>query len=91
MSAYDSAEELFKWCRVPPEELTRHPQAKVMVPFAGREPANTVIWEGRFASLRAAEEALKTLETSDDHSRLLINQIVFFKDAWVEFYEVLGL
>jgi hypothetical protein len=67
------------------------PKGERMIPLAGREPANTLIWEGRFESLRAAEEALKTLETSDDHSRLLKNQIVFFKDAWVEFYEVLGL
>jgi glucosamine-6-phosphate deaminase len=29
MWAYTSSEELFKWCRIPPEELPRHPQAKV--------------------------------------------------------------
>src|SRR5438876_1698249 len=31
MFSYASAEELFKWCKVPPEELTRHPQAKVKI------------------------------------------------------------
>jgi len=29
MFAYTSSEELFKWCKIPPEELPGHPQAKV--------------------------------------------------------------
>lgn len=29
MFAYEDSEELFRWCKVPPEELPHHPQAKV--------------------------------------------------------------
>ena len=29
MFAYESSEELFKWCKIPPAELPNHPQAKV--------------------------------------------------------------
>src|SRR5271157_3245313 len=29
MLAYESAEELFSWCRIPPEELPNHVKAKV--------------------------------------------------------------
>jgi hypothetical protein len=65
------------------------PKGERMTPIAGREPGNTLIWEGRFESLRAAEEALKSLETSGAHTKLFNQQVPFFQDAWVEFYEVL--
>jgi glucosamine-6-phosphate deaminase len=29
MSAYESSQELFAWCRIPPEELPHHPRAKL--------------------------------------------------------------
>ncbi len=65
-------------------------QGDRMVPLAGREPGNTLIWEGRFESLAAAEKALKSLETSEDHTQLFQKQVPYFQDAWVEFYEVLN-
>ena len=67
------------------------PKGERMTPIAGREPGNTLIWEGRFESLRAAEEALKTLETSAQHTDLFQKQVPFFQDAWVEFYELLDM
>jgi hypothetical protein len=66
------------------------PHGDRMVPLAGREPGNTLIWEGRFESLAAAEKALKSLETSEDHTQLFQKQVPYFQDAWVEFYEVLN-
>jgi len=60
-----------------------------MAPMAAREPGNTLVWESKFDDLAAAERALKTLETSADHQRLLDQQIPYFEEAWVEFYEVL--
>lgn len=60
-----------------------------MAPLAAREPGNTLVWESKFDDLAAAERALKTLETSADHQRLLDKQIPYFQEAWVEFYEVL--
>jgi glucosamine-6-phosphate deaminase len=29
MHSYDSSEQLFRWCKIPPEELPTHPEAKV--------------------------------------------------------------
>lgn len=60
-----------------------------MAPVAAREPGNTLVWESKFDDLAAAERALKKLETSADHQRLLDQQIPYFEEAWVEFYEVL--
>ena len=60
-----------------------------MAPIAAREPGNTLIWEARFDDLASAERALKALDVSADHQRLLALQIPYFQDAWVEFYEVL--
>jgi hypothetical protein len=65
------------------------PKGERMVPLAGREPVNTLVWEGRFETLSAAEEALKSLERSDQHTMLFKQQVPYFQDAWVEFYEVL--
>jgi hypothetical protein len=65
------------------------PKGERMVPVAAREPGNTLIWEGHFENLRAAEEALKTLETCAQHTKLFQQQVPYFQDAWVEFYEVL--
>jgi glucosamine-6-phosphate deaminase len=51
MSAYNSSQELFAWCKVPPEELPDHPQAKVKLKIVPTpramyaEFANTLIDE----------------------------------------------
>jgi hypothetical protein len=29
MTAYESSEQLFEWCKIPPEDLTSDPRAKV--------------------------------------------------------------
>ena len=60
-----------------------------MAPIAAREPGNTLVWEARFDDLAPAERALKALDASPGHQRLLEKQIPYFQDAWVEFYEVL--
>ena len=65
------------------------PRGERMAPIAAREPVNTLIWEGRFATLHDAEDALKTLEATPQHTELFNQQVPYFQDAWVEFYEVL--
>lgn len=60
-----------------------------MVPLASREPGNTLIWQGRFADFKAAQEALKFFENSPEHTRLYDQQKHFMEDTWVEFYETL--
>jgi hypothetical protein len=67
------------------------PRGQRMVPIAAREPGNTLIWEGNFKDLAAAEEVLKALEHGEQHQKLFEKQVPFFEDAWVEFYELLDL
>ena len=67
------------------------PQGRRSRPFAGREPANTLIWECELATLAEVNEALATLGRDPDHARLLKQQIPYFLEAWTEVYEVLEL
>ena len=67
------------------------PRGRRSRPFAGREPANTLIWECELATLAEVNEALATLGRDPDHARLLKQQIPYFLEAWTEVYEVLEL
>lgn len=58
-------------------------------PFAGREPANTLVWECELPTLAEVTRTLATLGSDADHARLLKRQIPFFLEAWTEVYEVL--
>ncbi len=71
------------------EERGILPKGERLMPISGREPGNTVIWQRRFESLCEAEAALKLFESNPEHTELAKMQLPFFKDAWIEFYEVL--
>jgi hypothetical protein len=60
-----------------------------MTPLASREPGNTLIWQARFPSLAAAEEALQAIAASPEHTRLYERQKQYMTDTWTEFYETL--
>ena len=65
------------------------PRGERLVPIAGREAANTIVWECRFESLCAAETAMKRIDASPEHTELAGKQHPMFQQSWVEFYEVL--
>ena len=65
------------------------PRGERMVPVAGREAANTIVWQCRFDSLCAAEKALRQIELSEEHTELARKQHPMFQQSWVEFYELL--
>jgi len=65
------------------------PRGRRSRPFAGREPANTLVWECELATLAEVNQALATLGRDPDHARLLRRQIPYFLEAWTEIYEVL--
>jgi len=67
------------------------PRGRRSRPFAGREPANTLVWECELATLAEVNQALVTLGRDPDHARLLKRQIPYFLEAWTEVYEVLEL
>jgi hypothetical protein len=58
-------------------------------PWAGREPAHTLIWECELPTLAAVNDAVATMGRDPDHARLLKRQIPFFLEAWTEVHEVL--
>jgi hypothetical protein len=56
---------------------------------AGRDPGNTLVWQGRFENLDAAQEYLKQAEADPEHAELFKQQAPLFGDTWVEFFEVI--
>jgi len=67
------------------------PQGRRSRPFAGREPANTLVWECELPTLAEVNQTLATLGRDPGHARLLKRQIPYFLEAWTEIYEVLEL
>jgi hypothetical protein len=65
------------------------PRGERFTPIAGREPANTVVWQCRFENLAAAEAAMKLFDSNPEHTALGKKQGPFFQDMWVELYQVL--
>jgi len=65
------------------------PQGERLAPISGREAVNTLVWQCRFESLRAAEAALKQMDSSMEHTELARKQHPMFQQRWVEFYKVL--
>ncbi|MFH1069314.1 MAG: hypothetical protein V1794_06790 [Candidatus Glassbacteria bacterium] len=56
-------------------------------PIAAAEPVNTLIWEGEFPDLAAAQRWLEFLETDGEHSGLFARQQPYFEAVRIEFYE----
>ena len=73
------------------ERRKKLPRGRRSRPFAGREPAHTLVWEHEFPSLSAALAGLARMSADPDHARLLRKQIPFFLDAYTEILEVLDL
>ncbi len=67
------------------------PRGRRSRPFAGREPANTLVWECELPTLAAVNELVETMGRDPGHARLLKRQVRFFLEAWTEVYEVLDL
>ena len=65
------------------------PRGRRSRPFAGREPANTLVWECELETLAAVNDAVARMARDPDHARLLKRQIPYFHEAWTEVYEVL--
>jgi len=57
------------------------------IPVIGKEPSNTMVWEADFPSMEAVLEALKTMEDSDEHDKLLSEQVRYMRDNYIEIYE----
>jgi hypothetical protein len=67
------------------------PKGERLTPISGRDPSNTVVWQGRFQHLAAAEEAMKLFDTNPEHTELAKKQGPYFEGCWVELFEVLDM
>jgi hypothetical protein len=67
------------------------PKAQRLLPYAGREPLNTLIWQCQFPDLAAAQAVLALLATDPEHEQLCQRQRPFMLDAYTEIYEVLEM
>ncbi|MFA6109016.1 MAG: hypothetical protein WDA75_09605 [Candidatus Latescibacterota bacterium] len=65
------------------------PQGRRSQPYAGRDPANTLIWECEFPSLAATQEGLARIGADPEHAALYQAQVPYFLEAWTEISEVL--
>lgn len=63
------------------------PQGKRFVPVMGKEPTNTLIWEGEFDSPEQAIAALAAIEANDSHTQLLDEQIGYMVETYTELYK----
>jgi hypothetical protein len=63
------------------------PKGRRYVPYAGREPGNTLIWESEFKTLEEAQKALELIESHPKHEELFQQQVPYFLDAYTEIYE----
>lgn len=64
-----------------------YPKGRRMKPIAAGEPCNTLVWECSFPDLASARDALSLFEGDAAHDELLEEQVRFFKQMRVEFYE----
>lgn len=65
------------------------PKGRRYLPYSGREPGNTLIWECEFPSLADAQAALDFLGGDPQHEALYAQQSVFFLEAYTEIYRTL--
>ncbi len=72
-------------------ELRRHdwPRGQRYEPLTGREPSNTLIWEGEFATSADAQAALSKMAGDAEHEKLLAEQTPYMADAYAEIYQLL--
>jgi hypothetical protein len=63
------------------------PKGKRYLPYAGREPGNTLIWECEFPTMNELHQALSMLEKDEQHEALYRQQVPYFLEAYTEIYE----
>jgi hypothetical protein len=62
------------------------PRGRRLQPVSASEPCNTLIWQCEFPNIEAAYKTLAFFNNDKDHEVLLNQQIPFFKQVKIEFY-----
>ena len=66
-----------------------YPKGTRLQPIAAAEPCNTLVWECEFADIQSAHDALDFFHGDAAHEELLAQQLPYFRDVRIEFYQKL--
>lgn len=66
-----------------------YPKGTRLQPIAASEPCHTLVWECEFADIQSAHNTLSFFHGDAAHEELLSQQLPFFKDVRIEFYQKL--
>jgi len=70
-------------------EATRpdYPKARRLQPISAGEPTNTLVWECEFPDLEAARKTLNFFHGDAAHEELFAQQVHYFQNVRIEFYQ----
>ena len=71
------------------EQAGELPKGQRRQPYAGREPVDTLIWEGEFATIEQLHAARLRFSQSELHEALFRKQAPYMLDARTEIDELL--
>ena len=63
------------------------PKGRRYLPYSGREPGNTLVWECEFPTMDELRQAMATMEEDEKHEALYRQQVPYFIEAYTEIYE----
>ncbi len=66
-----------------------YPKGTRLQPIAAAEPCNTLVWECEFPDIQSAHDALDFFHGDAAHEKLLSQQLPYFRDVRIEFYQKL--
>lgn len=66
-----------------------YPKGRRLRPIAAAHPCNTLIWECQFPDIQTARKTLDFFCGDHEHEALLEQQLPYFRQVHVEFYDVL--
>lgn len=69
--------------------IDEFPKGVRFIPYSGREPGNTLIWECDFPTLQDINDAMDFLENDSRHEKLFKQQVEYFLESHVEIYKML--
>jgi hypothetical protein len=64
-----------------------YPKGRRLQPISAGMPNNTFIWECEFPDLETARAALDFFHGNDEHEELFEQQVEFFEQVRIEFYQ----
>ncbi|MGE5612873.1 MAG: hypothetical protein ACM3XR_00545 [Bacillota bacterium] len=67
------------------------PRGKRFLPYMGKEPLNTLIWECEFDSMEELQKAHDLIQNNSSHEELYNKQVRYFLDSYTEIYKEVNI